>query len=116
MTAVVVFPALLLLAAVLTQLAASGTLSKNWIAGIRIRSTLCSPTAWVAGHRAAARWIWRGFAVSTVASVGALLLTDVAAVALAVVAVVVFAATVVVSLVAASRAARAENQLTPTAS
>ncbi len=106
MVAVVVFPALLLLAAVLTQLAAGGVLRKNRIAGIRTRSTLRSPDAWLAGHRAAARWTWIGFAASAAAGVGALLFNDAAAVVLAVVVVLVFAATIVISLVASGRAAR----------
>ncbi len=52
----------------------------DWLAAIRIRSTLRSPAAWVAGHRADTLWTWAGFAVSTTASIGALLLIDVAAV------------------------------------
>lgn len=107
MTGVIVFPALLLVSAVLTQLAASGVLGKNRLAGIRIRSTLRSPAAWTAAHRAAAQWAWAGFAASAAASAGALLLSGVAAVVFAVIVVVVFIATIVVSLAAAIRAARA---------
>lgn len=107
MTGVIVFPALLLVSAVLTQLAASGVLGKNSLAGIRTRSTLRSPAAWTAGHRAAARWAWAGLAASGAASAGALLLSGVTAVVFAVIVVVVFIATIVVSLTAATRAARA---------
>lgn len=107
MTGVIVFPALLLLSAVLTQLAAARVVGKNRIAGIRTRSTLRSPAAWTAGHRAAARWAWIGFGASAAASIGALLLDGVAAAVLAALVVVVFAVTIVVSLIAANRAARA---------
>ncbi|MDQ1128239.1 SdpI family protein [Microbacterium sp. SORGH_AS_0888] len=115
MPIVVVVPALLLLTAVLTQLAASGVLGKNPIAGIRVRSTLRSPGAWVAGHRAAAPWTWIGFALSAVACVAALLLTGLAAAIAGIAVVVVFALTIVVSLVTASRSAGAENRRPPTA-
>jgi hypothetical protein len=107
MTGVIVFPLLLLISAVLTQLAASRVLGSNRVAGIRTRSTLRSRDAWVAGHRAAAWWAWGGFAASAAASAGALLLGGVGAVILAVVVVVVFVATIVISLAAANRAARA---------
>ncbi len=109
MAVVVVFPLLLLLLAVLTQLAASGVLRKNWIAGIRIRSTLRSSSAWVAGHKAAAPWVWTGLAVAAVAAAAALLLNGTIAATFAAIVVIVFAATVVVSLALAGRAARAAN-------
>ncbi len=107
MTGVIVFPTLLLVSAALTQLAASGVLGKNCLLGIRTRSTLRSPAAWTAAHRAAARWVWAGFAASAAATAGALLLSGVTAVVFAVTVVVLFIATIVVSLTAAIRAARA---------
>ncbi len=112
----VVFPVLLLLAAVLTQLAGNGVLPRNRVAGIRVRSTLRSDSGWVAGHKAAASWGWAGFAVSAAAGVAVLLLDGTIAVVLAVVVVVVaLVATVAVSLYLASRAARAAGESTLTA-
>lgn len=108
MVAVVVLPALLLLTAVLTELAARGILRENRLVGIRIGSTLRSPEAWVAGHRAAAPWTWAGVAVSAVASVGALLSSGGAGVAFRAIVVAAFVATIVMALATASRAARAE--------
>ena len=35
--------------------AARGSLKRNWIAGLRLRSTMRSDAAWLAGHRAAKR-------------------------------------------------------------
>lgn len=114
MVGVVVFPALLLLVAALTQLASSGVLRMNRIAGIRLRSTLTSRDAWVAGHQAAAPWAWAGFAGSAVASVGVLLYTGVPAAVLSVVVVVIFVATIVVTMAMASRAAQAHRRDAPT--
>ena len=89
------------------QAGATVKVAKNSLAGIRTRSTLRSPAAWTAAHRAAARWAWAGFAASGAASAGALLLSGVTAIVFAVIVVVVFIATIVVSLTAAIRAARA---------
>lgn len=113
MAGVVVFPILLLLAAVLTQLAASGVMPKNRIAGIRIRSTVRSPSAWIAGHKAAAPWVWAGFMVSAVAVVAALPLSGVIAGLLAAIVILVFVATITASLIQAGRAARAASASEP---
>ncbi|WP_378147677.1 SdpI family protein [Cnuibacter sp. UC19_7] len=112
MTGVVLFPLLLLLVAVLTQLAAAGVLGKNRVVGIRIGSTLRSPAAWTAGHRAAAPWTWAGFALGAVAALGALLSTGSTAAVLAAIVVAMFVATIVMSLVSASRGARAASRPT----
>lgn len=113
MIGVILFPALLLLVAVLTQLAAAGVLGKNRVVGIRIGSTLRSPAAWVAGHRAAAPWAWAGFAVSAAVGIGALMTTGATAAVLGAVVVGVFGATIVLTIISASRGARAEIQVTP---
>lgn len=110
MIGVVVFPALLLLAAVLFQLAAGGVIGKNRVVGIRIGSTLSSPEAWVAGHRAAAPWAWAGFAVGAVAGVGSSMSTGTTAAAWAAIVVAAFVATIVATLITASRAARAQGR------
>lgn len=101
----IVFPLLLLLAAVLTELAARGRLKRNALAGIRTRSTMRSDNAWVAAHRAASRTIWIGFVLSAVAGIIALVTTDAAAIIAAVVVVIVLAATITISLIQATRAA-----------
>lgn len=111
----VVFPVLLLIAAVLIQLAGSGVLRRNRIAGIRVRSTLGSDTGWVAGHKAAAPWVWGGFAVSATAGIAALLMEDTVAIVLAVVVVAALIGTIAVSLYLASRAARAASEPVPEA-
>ncbi|MBX3095118.1 MAG: SdpI family protein [Cryobacterium sp.] len=106
----VVFPVLLLLTAVLTQLAGNGVLRRNRVAGIRVRSTLRSDSGWVAGHRAAAPWVWAGFVVSAAAGVSALLLDGAIALVFAVIVVAALGATVAVSLYVASRAARTADE------
>jgi hypothetical protein len=108
MIGVVVFPALLLLVAVLTQLAAGGLLGKNRVIGIRIGSTLRSSATWVAGHRAAAPWAWAGFVVSAAAGAGSLLTSGATAGVLGGVVVAAFGATIVLTIISASRGARAE--------
>ncbi|TAM70778.1 MAG: SdpI family protein [Microbacteriaceae bacterium] len=49
----IVLPILMLVAALVTQLAGSGHLSRNGLVGIRIRSTRASDEAWRVDHRAA---------------------------------------------------------------
>lgn len=106
----VVFPFVLLLAAVLIQLAANGVLRRNRVAGIRIRSTRSTDVGWVAGHKAAAPTVWIGLAISVAAGLGVLLLEGWVATALTVVVVVAVMATVAISSYLASRAARAASE------
>ena len=106
-TIAVVFPLLLLLAAVLAELASSGKLKRNWIAGIRTSQTRESDAAWVAGHRAARKALWIGFAASAVAGMLALVTQDAVSITFTVVVVVALVATVATSLVQANRASTA---------
>lgn len=103
----VVFPLLLLFAAVLVELAARGRLRRNWIAGIRTRATMRSDATWVAGHQAAARTVWIGFVLSSAAGVVALVTSGSLSVVFAVIVVIVLAATVTVALVQSGRASAA---------
>lgn len=105
----VVFPLLLLLAAVLTELAARGKVKRNALAGIRTRATRSSDAAWAAAHRAALGTIWIGFVVSAVAGVGALVTDGAVALSCAVAVALILAVTVTVSLVQAQRAANVKS-------
>ncbi|MGV2902103.1 SdpI family protein [Microbacterium sp. AGC62] len=100
----VIFPALLLLTAVLTELASRGRLRRNRLAGIRTNATMRSDAAWSASHRAAAKTVWIGFVVSLVAALIALFAEGTAALIAAVAVAAVFLATSVVSLLQANRA------------
>ncbi|GAA3911133.1 SdpI family protein [Microbacterium invictum] len=100
----VVFPALLLFAAVLIQLAANGRLRKNRLAGIRTRATMRNETTWVAGHRAASSTVWIGFALSAGAGVLTLVADGAVAITFAAAVVVILFATVTVALVKSERA------------
>lgn len=112
----VVFPVLLLLAAVLIQLAANGVLHRNRMAGIRVRATLSTDAAWVAGHKAAAAAVWLGFAVSAAAGLCAVLLDGWLANVFGGVVIVVLIATIAISTVQASRGARVANDAVVTGS
>lgn len=105
----VIFPALLLLTAVLTELASRGRLRRNRIAGIRTNATMRSDASWSASHRAAAKTVWIGFVASTVAAVVALVTEGTASLVAAVVVAAIFLATSVVSLVQANRAGAAAH-------
>jgi len=58
-----ILAAAMLLVVVVTQLAASGRISRNGFIGIRIPSTMTSDAAWTAGHKAARLPSWIGFAL-----------------------------------------------------
>lgn len=107
MIVAVVLPVLLLIAAVLVELAGRGVLRRNRIAGIRTRSTLRNDAAWVAGHRAASPVAWAGFGLSAVAGAGALMTAEPLSLVFATAVVVVTVATIAVSLVRAARAGAA---------
>lgn len=65
----IVLPILMFLAALVTQLAGTGHLSRNGLVGIRTRSTRASDEAWRVGHDAAALPTWIGFAAVTAVAI-----------------------------------------------
>ncbi len=91
----------MLLAAVLTQAAAAGKITRNGLWGIRIPSTMASDAAWLAGHRAARLPIWVGFAAVAIGAVLAQFVWQASIVTYA-----LFAIFIVWTLIAANRAAR----------
>jgi uncharacterized membrane protein len=102
----VIFPALLLLTAVLTELASRGRLRRNRIAGIRTHATMRTDAAWAASHRAAAKTVWIGFVASAVAALIALVAEGTVSLVAVVAVAAIFLATSVVSILQANEAAR----------
>jgi len=102
-----VVPLLLLVTAVLAELAGRGRLRRNRLAGIRTRATLKSDAAWTAAHRASSKTVWVGFAVSTAAGIVTLLGDGTVSVVFSIVVVVAFFATTITALVQAGRAGTA---------
>jgi uncharacterized membrane protein len=100
-------PAVLLLAAIVSEAGARGSLRRNRFFGIRTPSALRSDEAWVAGHRAATRPAWIGFAVSAVVGLAAWFEPSSWPIPLKYVVVLIFVLTLIVIFVAAGRAARA---------
>ena len=105
----VVFPALLLLTAVLTELASRGRLSRNRLAGIRTNATMRSDAAWSASHRAAAKTVWIGFVVSLAAALIALVTEGTVSLIAVVAVAAIFLATSVLALLQANRAGAAAH-------
>lgn len=63
------FTALLLLLAIVSSLAARGTVRRNFFLGIRMPQLQRSDEAWRAGHAAAAPPAWVGFALAALCAV-----------------------------------------------
>ncbi|MFD6699353.1 MULTISPECIES: SdpI family protein [unclassified Microbacterium] len=101
----VVFPVLLLAAAIVIDLAGRGRIRRNPITGIRTPATMTSDEAWVAGDHAATGVAWIGFLVSAVAGAEAFLTSGTPSSTGVVIVIIVFVATVVIALVRAMRAA-----------
>ena len=95
-----VFSALLLLLAVISTLAARGTLRRNHGMGIRLPALFASDAAWQAGHAAAVTPAWVGFAFALASDLAGII-EPVARWAT----IAVFVATVIWALTAAIRAA-----------
>lgn len=104
-----VFSALLLLTAVLTELASRGRMRRNRLAGIRTNATMRSDAAWAASHRAAAKTVWIGFVASLGAALIALVTEGTVSLVAGVVAAAIFVATSVVALLQANRAGAAAH-------
>lgn len=104
-----IFSALLLLTAVLTELASRGRLRRNRLAGIRTNATMRSDASWAASHRAAAKTVWIGFVVSIAAALISLFTEGTVSLVAGVVVAAIFVATSVVALMQANRAGAAAS-------
>ena len=87
--------------------AAAGRLKRNWIAGLRLRSTMRSDSAWLAAHRKARVPF---VATGTVMMLGGILLAISGQVAAEAIALTTAAVAVTMALVAAYRGSRAARK------
>ena len=69
-----ILPLLMLVSALMCQAAATGRITRNHWAGYRLPALFVSDEAWRAGHAAALAPSWIGFACTTAAAAGTLLL------------------------------------------